>query len=35
VPHTTWAGVGALMVMHVIVAVAEVASYRRFLAGRR
>jgi hypothetical protein len=30
-PHTTWGGVAALMVMHLAVAVGAVASYRRFL----
>ena len=30
-PHTTWAGVAALMVMHLAVAACAVPSYRRFL----
>jgi Family of unknown function (DUF6069) len=34
-PHTTWAGVAALMVMHVVVAGAGVASYHRFLPSQR
>jgi Family of unknown function (DUF6069) len=34
-PHTTWAGVAALMVMHVVVAGAAVASYHRFLPSQR
>ena len=33
--YTTWAGVAALMVMHVVVAAAGVASYRRFLPSQR
>jgi hypothetical protein len=35
VPYTTWGGVAALMVMHVVVAGAGVASYHRFLPSRR
>jgi hypothetical protein len=34
-PYTTWAGVAALMVMHVVVAGAGVASYHRFLPSQR
>ncbi len=30
-PYTTWGGVIALMLMHVLVAAAAVVSYRRFL----
>jgi len=30
-PHTTWTGVTALMVMHVVVASVAILSYRRFL----
>ena len=33
-PYTTWAGVAALMVMHVVVAGAGVASYHSFLPSR-
>ncbi len=34
-PHTTWAGVATLMIMHVAVAGALVGSYRYFLPPRR
>ena len=30
-PHTTWGGVAALMVMHLVVTAVAVTSYRRFL----
>jgi hypothetical protein len=33
-PHTTWGGVSALMLMHLAVTAAAVASYRRFLPVR-
>jgi Family of unknown function (DUF6069) len=33
-PHTTWGGVAALMLMHLVVTASAVASYRRFLPVR-